>query len=96
MNLFENLVLLLFIAAVLLAASRRLGLPYPTLLCLAGVAVVARLFPELATHVIRVRPATAVAAGDAKPESLAGNARRDLRASASRTGSRTPGRPGRS
>ena len=35
------------------------------LLCLAGVAVVARLFPELATHVIRVRPATAVAAGDA-------------------------------
>jgi hypothetical protein len=37
MNLFENLVLLLFIAAVLLAASRRLSLPYPTLLCLAGV-----------------------------------------------------------
>ena len=35
------------------------------LLCLAGVAVVARLFPELATHVVRVRPATAVAAGDA-------------------------------
>jgi len=35
------------------------------LLCLAGVAVVARLFPELATHVIRAKPATAVAVGDA-------------------------------
>jgi MFS family permease len=35
------------------------------LLCLAGVAVVARLFPELATHVIRARPATTVAVGDA-------------------------------
>jgi MFS family permease len=34
-------------------------------LCLAGVAVVARLFPELAGHVIRVRPVTAIAAGDA-------------------------------
>jgi hypothetical protein len=35
------------------------------LLCLAGVAVVARLFPELAAHVVRVRPAPAVAVGDA-------------------------------
>ena len=34
-------------------------------LCLAGVAVVARLFPELAAHVIRIRPATATAAGEA-------------------------------
>jgi MFS family permease len=34
-------------------------------LCLAGVAVVARLFPELAAHVIRVGRATATAAGEA-------------------------------
>jgi hypothetical protein len=34
-------------------------------LCLAGVAVVARLFPELAAHVVRVRPMAVVAAGDA-------------------------------
>ena len=34
------------------------------LLCLAGVAVVARLYPELAAHVARVRPMAAVAAGE--------------------------------
>jgi hypothetical protein len=36
MPLFENLVLPLFVAAVLMAGSRRLGLPYPTLLSVAG------------------------------------------------------------
>lgn len=39
MNLFSSLVLLLFISAFLLAGSRRLGLPYPAFLCIAGVGV---------------------------------------------------------
>jgi len=34
-------------------------------LCLAGVAVVARLFPELGAHVLRTRPAPAAAVGEA-------------------------------
>ncbi len=39
MALFESLVLLLFVAALLLGGARRLGIPYPTLLSLAGVGV---------------------------------------------------------
>jgi NhaP-type Na+/H+ or K+/H+ antiporter len=39
MTLFESLVLLLFVAALLLAGSRRLGIPYPTLLSIAGIGV---------------------------------------------------------
>lgn len=76
MSLFENLVLLLFFAAVLLVASRRLGLPYPTLLCLAGVAAA---FLPLAGYVsmeprmalaIFIAPALLDAAFDTAPRDL--------------------------
>src|ERR1700730_8491406 len=76
MNLFENLVLLLFIAAVLLAASRRLGLPYPTLLCLAGVgaaflpvASTVGLDPHIALAIF-IAPALLDAAFDTAPRDL--------------------------
>jgi Na+/H+ antiporter len=39
MALFESLVLLLFVGALLLVGARRLGVPYPTLLSIAGIAV---------------------------------------------------------
>src|ERR1700731_5370994 len=76
MNLFEHLVLLLFIAAVLLAASRRLGLPYPTLLCLAGVgaaflpfASTVGLDPHIALAIF-IAPALLDAAFDTAPRDL--------------------------
>ncbi len=76
MALFEHLVLLLFIAAVLLAGSRRLGLPYPTLLSIAGVAVAFLPFsprvemdPRLAV-VIFIAPALLDAAYETSPRDL--------------------------
>jgi NhaP-type Na+/H+ or K+/H+ antiporter len=39
MPLFETILVLLFVTALLLQVSRRLGTPYPALLALAGVAV---------------------------------------------------------
>ncbi len=76
MALFENLVLLLFVAALLLAGSRRLGLPYPTLLSVAGVAVAFLPFsptveidPRLAL-VIFIAPALLDAAYDTAPRDL--------------------------
>ena len=76
MALFEHLVLLLFVAAVLLVGSRRLGLPYPTLLSVAGVAVAFLPFsptfqidPRLAL-VIFIAPALLDAAYDTAPRDL--------------------------
>ncbi len=74
--LFENLVALLFVAAMLLAGSRRLGVPYPTLLSLAGVAVAALPFapdvqiePGVALAVF-IAPALLDAAYDTSPRDL--------------------------
>ena len=76
MALFEHLVLLLFVAALLLVGSRRLGLPYPTLLSVAGVAVAFLPFsptiqidPRLAL-VIFIAPALLDAAYDTAPRDL--------------------------
>ncbi|WP_375286691.1 cation:proton antiporter [Sphingomonas sp.] len=57
MPFFETLLLLLFAAVVLLQVARRLGLPYPAMLALAGLLVA--LVPGAPT--IRIDPATAVA-----------------------------------
>jgi Na+/H+ antiporter len=76
MNLFEHLVLLLLVSAVLLAASRRLSLPYPTLLCLAGVGAAFLPFSStvgLDPHValaIFIAPALLDAAFDTAPRDL--------------------------
>jgi len=76
MALFESLVLLLLVSAFLLAGARRLGLPYPTLLAAAGVAVAAMPFapdvgidPELALAVF-IAPALLDAAYDTSPGEL--------------------------
>jgi Na+/H+ antiporter len=76
MALFENLVFLLFVAAVLMAGSRRLGLPYPTLLSLAGVTAAflpispkVSIEPQLAL-VIFIAPALLDAAYDTAPRDL--------------------------
>jgi CPA1 family monovalent cation:H+ antiporter len=76
MALFENLVLLLFVAAVLMAGSRRLGLPYPTLLSVAGVAAAFLPFstnvnidPQLALAIF-IAPALLDAAFDTAPREL--------------------------
>jgi Na+/H+ antiporter len=76
MALFENLVLLLFVSSVLMAGSRRLGLPYPTLLSVAGVAVAflpispnVAIEPQLAL-VIFIAPALLDAAYDTAPRDL--------------------------
>jgi Na+/H+ antiporter len=75
--LFENLVLLLFVAALLLTAARRLGVPYPTLLAVAGMLVALSPFapslqiqPRLAL-VIFIAPALLDAAFDTSPRDLA-------------------------
>ena len=52
-------------ATVAAVVGAQLSVVSGGVLCLAGVAVVARLFPELAAHVLRIRPATATAAGEA-------------------------------
>ena len=57
MTLFASLVLLLFVSAFLLAGSRRIGLPYPACLCLAGVAV--GLLPGAPS--VRIEPHLALA-----------------------------------
>ncbi|HEY2682446.1 MAG TPA: cation:proton antiporter [Steroidobacteraceae bacterium] len=76
MSLFENLVLLLFFAAVLLVASRRLGLPYPTLLCLAGVA--AAFLPIAGNVAIEPRIALAIFIAPALLDAAFDTAPRDL------------------
>jgi Na+/H+ antiporter len=76
MSLFENLVLLLFVASLLLAGSRRLGVPYPTLLSLAGVGVALLPFApsmEIEPHLalaIFIAPALLDAAYDTSPRDL--------------------------
>jgi Na+/H+ antiporter len=76
MSLFENIVLLLFVSSLLLAGSRRLGIPYPTLLSLAGVAVALLPFApsvEIEPHLalaIFIAPALLDAAYDTSPRDL--------------------------
>ncbi len=76
MALFESLIALLFVAAFLLAGSRRLGVPYPTLLALAGAmatllpfAPVVAIDPHLALAVF-IAPALLDAAYDTAPTDL--------------------------
>ena len=76
MEIFEFLVLLLFAAAVLLAGSSRIGVPYPTLLSLLGVAVALTpiaptigIDPKLALAVF-IAPALLDAAFDTSPREL--------------------------
>lgn len=57
MSFFESLLLLIFVAIVLLQFSRRLRVPYPSMLALAGAGVA--LIPG--TPVINIDPATALA-----------------------------------
>jgi Na+/H+ antiporter len=74
--LFETLVLLLFIAALLLAGARRSGVPYPTLLSIAGMLVALSPFaprvdiePHLALAIF-IAPALLDAAFDTSPRDL--------------------------
>jgi CPA1 family monovalent cation:H+ antiporter len=76
MALFEGLVFLLLVAALLLAASRRLNLPYPTLLAVAGVGIAfvpglpgVGMDPHLALAIF-VAPALLDAAYDTAPRDL--------------------------
>jgi Na+/H+ antiporter len=76
MNLFESLLALLLVAVVLLRLSHRLGLPYPTLLALAGAGVAALPFapamaiqPELALALF-IPPALFDVAFDTAPREL--------------------------
>jgi Na+/H+ antiporter len=75
-TLFETLITLLLVAALLLQLSRRLRLPYPTLLALAGAGVAffpwspeLRLDPHLAL-VLFVAPAILDAGYDTSPHEL--------------------------
>jgi CPA1 family monovalent cation:H+ antiporter len=76
MALFETLVLLLLISCVLLHLARRVRLPYPTMLALAGTLVAATPWaPELAINpqlalVLFVAPAILSAAYDMSPYEL--------------------------
>lgn len=79
MTLFETLIGLLLVAALLLQVSRRLRLPYPTLLALAGACVAffpwspdLRLDPQLAL-VLFVAPAIMSAGYDTSPHELRRN-----------------------
>jgi Na+/H+ antiporter len=76
MSLFESLLTLTFIAAVLLRLSHRLGIPYPTMLALAGAGVAAlpfapaiRIDPELAMALF-IPPALFDVAYDTAPREL--------------------------
>lgn len=76
MNLFENLLALLLIAVVLLRLSHRLGVPYPTMLALAGAGVAALPFapsieidPRLALALF-IPPALFDVAFDTAPREL--------------------------
>jgi Na+/H+ antiporter len=74
--LFETLILLLFIAALLLSAARRVRVPYPTLLAVAGILVAVSPFapsfaidPHLALALF-IAPALLDAAFDTSPRDL--------------------------
>jgi Na+/H+ antiporter len=74
--LFETLILLLLIAALLLSAARRVGIPYPTLLAVAGMLVAVSPFapsfgidPHLALAIF-IAPALLDAAYDTSPRDL--------------------------
>jgi Na+/H+ antiporter len=74
--LFQTLILLLFIAALLLSAARRVGIPYPTLLAVAGMLVAIspfapsfRIDPHLALAIF-IAPALLDAAFDTSPRDL--------------------------
>jgi len=76
MTLFESLLTLMLAAIVLLQLSRRLAVPYPTLLAMAGVAVAAlpwapsiRIEPHLALALF-IAPALLDAAFDFAPREL--------------------------
>jgi monovalent cation/hydrogen antiporter len=76
MTLFETTLLLLVVALVLLRASRTIGVPYPTLLALAGTAVALLPFrPEIALDphlalALFIAPALLDAAYDLPPREL--------------------------
>ena len=79
MDLFENMLILLAVAAVLLQFSRRLGLPYPALLALAGACVGAlpsaphvSIEPHLVLALF-IAPALLDAAFDTAPRELRRN-----------------------
>jgi Na+/H+ antiporter len=74
--LFENIILLLLIAAFLLSGARRLRVPYPTLLAMAGMLVAVSPFapsfgidPHLALAIF-IAPALLDAAYDTSPRDL--------------------------
>ncbi|HWY23279.1 MAG TPA: cation:proton antiporter, partial [Nevskia sp.] len=76
MNLFESLLALLLIAVILLRLSQRLGIPYPTMLALAGAGVAALPFvpaieiePRLALALL-IPPVLFDAAFDIAPREL--------------------------
>lgn len=76
MSLFETVVILLLVSALLLPLARKLRLPYPTLLALAGVLVAASpwaprigIDPHLAL-VLFIAPALLSAAYDTSPHEL--------------------------
>lgn len=76
MEIFEFVVLLLFVAALLLAGSSRIGVPYPTLLSLVGVGVALTpiapsigIDPQLALAIF-IAPALLDAAFDTSPREL--------------------------
>jgi CPA1 family monovalent cation:H+ antiporter len=74
--LFETLVLLLFIAALLLTGARRFGVPYPTLLSIAGLLVALSPFAptiDIEPHLVLaifIAPALVDAAFDTSPRDL--------------------------
>jgi NhaP-type Na+/H+ or K+/H+ antiporter len=76
MDLFESTLILLFVAIVLLQISRRLAVPYPTMLAMAGVAVAALpwapgivMEPQLALALF-IAPVLLDAAYDMPPREL--------------------------
>lgn len=79
MALFENMLLLVLLAVALLQVSRRLGIPYPTMLALAGVLVAAlpwapdvAIDPQLALALF-IAPALLDAAYDFSPRAARRN-----------------------
>ena len=62
MALFESTLILLLIAVLLLQFSRRLSVPYPTILCLSGVGVAALPWaPDIPAPDITLDPQLALA-----------------------------------
>lgn len=79
MNLFENMLVLLVLACLLLQVSRRLALPYPAMLALAGACVGAlpwaprvNIDPQLALAIF-IAPALLDSAFDTAPRELKRN-----------------------